>query len=78
MPERGARIPAVQAQLREQVLVEPHRRRVVARRVAAGRDRGQQEERRRQEVEEHEEDRAEAEGVGGVLVASLPGTSGGV
>ena len=57
----------MQPQLRQQLLAEPHGRRVVARRVAAGGDRRQQQQRGRQQVEQDQEDRREAEHVGDPL-----------
>ena len=64
MPEVGAGIPAVEAAGGQQVLVEPDEGRIVARRVASGREGGQEQERGPEEVEENEQDRDEADDVG--------------
>ena len=63
MAEVGARVPAVKAQLRQQALVEPDGGRVVAGRVAAGRDRGQQQQRRAQQSSSTSSTIAEAQRV---------------
>ena len=64
MAQVGPRVPAVESERGQQVLVEPGRGRIVAGRVAAGRDRGQEEEGGPEVVEQDEEDREEAEHVG--------------
>ena len=59
--EVGARVPAVEAQVRQQVSRKQASGRVVARRVAAGGDGRQEQQRRAQVVEEDEEDGGQAD-----------------
>ena len=63
MAEVAARVPAVHAAVREELLVEPDQRRVMRRRVAARGHGGEQQQRRTQVVEQDEQEESEADRV---------------